>query len=114
MLYETIGQSSTFFIFLLIGILIGLIFSLIFKFIMIIRFNMIRQILLFFLTVAVIILFYIANLLLNYGEFRFFVILALFLGFFAMFYLSCKLFAKLPKFWYTLKKRESQNENDKK
>jgi len=82
MLYESLAQPTIFLILSAVGFFSGIIFDLknIFSFLLKKK-KILNQILLFFAVLIVFFMFYLVNLKVNYGEYRFFSIIAFMLAF---------------------------------
>lgn len=81
MLYEVSTQPKVFAILAIVGFLCGFLFDV--KDVLFFKSNkIISQIALFFVTFAILFVFFILNLTLNFGQFRLFAVVAFFLSFF--------------------------------
>lgn len=103
MLYETIGQGQIFLVYFLIGCALGLFYFLLKKIIKFNKNNIFKQFFLFFLIIFLFLLIFFINLYLNYGEFRFYILFSIFLGYFFVIYFI-KTICKIIKKWYNDKK----------
>ena len=113
MLYPTIGQPAIFFAMLATGFACGLIFDLARFLTCFFKSNkIVLHIFQFIATCLCFYLFYVVNLYLNYGLFRFYAVLAFLLGLLAQRFLFSKIIAKTLKKFYNLIRGKRKKEKD--